>query len=111
MVTLYHWDLPLASAEQRGGWLNRETAYAFADYAEVVAGRLGDRMDWWITHNEPWVRRLPGLWHWRPRAGHPRFACCGRWLAHHPLCCRMGWRCRACVPIARTAQVGITLNL
>src|SRR5260370_7787967 len=41
-VTLSHWDLPFALHE-KGGWLNRETASAFADYAEAVARRLGDR--------------------------------------------------------------------
>ncbi len=53
LATLYHWDLPIA-LEDRGGWPARDTAYAFADYAEVVTRRLGDRVTWWITHNEPW---------------------------------------------------------
>ncbi len=53
LLTLHHWDLP-AALQRHGGWLNRETAEAFADYAEVVARRLGDRVDWWVTHNEPW---------------------------------------------------------
>ena len=53
LATLYHWDLPIA-LQDRGGWLVRDTAYAFADYAEVVARRLGDRVQWWITLNEPW---------------------------------------------------------
>ena len=53
LATLHHWDLPVALQDQ-GGWLKRDTAYAFADYAEVVARRLGDRVKWWMTHNEPW---------------------------------------------------------
>ena len=53
-LTLYHWDLPQA-LEDRGGWPKRETAEAFAEYTEVVAGRLGDRVRHWITQNEPWV--------------------------------------------------------
>ena len=53
-VTLYHWDLPQA-LEDRGGWPARETAYAFAEYVEVVAARLGDRVRNWITQCEPWV--------------------------------------------------------
>jgi beta-glucosidase len=53
LATLHHWDLPVA-LQDKGGWLKRDTAYAFADYAEVVARRLGDRVKWWMTHNEPW---------------------------------------------------------
>lgn len=53
VATLYHWDLPLALYEQ-GGWRRRETAYAFADYATMMARALGDRVRWWITQNEPW---------------------------------------------------------
>ncbi|WP_274558258.1 GH1 family beta-glucosidase [Streptomyces spiramyceticus] len=50
--TLFHWDTPLA-LEERGGWLRRDTARRFAEYADVVAARLGDRVDRWITLNEP----------------------------------------------------------
>jgi beta-glucosidase len=53
-LTLYHWDLPQV-LEDRGGWPARETVEAFAEYAEVVVRRLGDRVDHWITINEPWV--------------------------------------------------------
>jgi beta-glucosidase len=53
-ITLYHWDLPQA-LEDRGGWPVRETADAFAEYVEVVAQRLGDRVRNWITQCEPWV--------------------------------------------------------
>jgi beta-glucosidase len=52
--TLYHWDMPQA-LQDGGGWASRETAGAFADYAEHVVGRLGDRVRRWVTHNEPWV--------------------------------------------------------
>jgi beta-glucosidase len=50
--TLYHWDLPQA-LENAGGWPNRETAYRFADYVEIVARALGDRVSDWILMNEP----------------------------------------------------------
>ncbi len=58
-ATLYHWDLPQA-LEDRGGWLNRETAYAFAHYTDVVTRRLGDRVRHWMTLNEPWVYCIHG---------------------------------------------------
>ena len=54
VVTLYHWDLPQA-LEDAGGWPARETAARFAEFAEIVAGRLGDRVNRWITVNEPWI--------------------------------------------------------
>ncbi|AFU98020.1 GH1 family beta-glucosidase [Simiduia agarivorans] len=50
--TLYHWDLPLALGEA-GGWLNRDTAYRFADYAHIIGQRFGDRIHTFATLNEP----------------------------------------------------------
>jgi beta-glucosidase len=58
-ATLYHWDLP-QTLEDRGGWLERSTTEAFADYAMVVHDRLGDRVKVWATHNEPWCAAYLG---------------------------------------------------
>lgn len=57
--TLFHWDTP-QYLEDTGGWLNRDTAYRFADYAAAVSDRLGDRVHDWITINEPAEHTLLG---------------------------------------------------
>jgi beta-glucosidase len=52
--TLFHWDLP-QPLQDEGGWLVRDTAYRFAEYARLAAERLADRVPMWITLNEPFV--------------------------------------------------------
>jgi beta-glucosidase len=56
-VTLYHWDLPAALP---GGWLQRDTANRFGEYAEIVVARLSDRVRNWTTLNEPWCSSMLG---------------------------------------------------
>jgi beta-glucosidase len=56
---LFHYDLPQA-LQDKGGWPNRDTAYAFADYARVVSDHLTDRVKMIFTHNEPWVTAILG---------------------------------------------------
>lgn len=108
-VTLYHWDLPQA-LEDEGGWKNRATAEAFADYAGIVARRLGDRVKHWITHNEPWVVAWMGYGSGRHAPGRTDGVAGALTVAHHLLLSH-----GLAVPVIRRecpdAQVGITLNL
>jgi beta-glucosidase len=109
LATLYHWDLPLA-LQDRDGWLNRDTAMAFADYAEVVARRLGDRVTRWLTLNEPWCSAYLGYGtgvH-APGLSSMHAAC----TAAHHLLLGHGLAVPRLRALARGAtQIGITLNL
>ena len=69
MATLYHWDLP-AALDDRGGWLNRDIASWFAEYAEVACRALDDRVELWATLNEPWVVVDGGYLHGALAPGH-----------------------------------------
>jgi len=68
-VTLYHWDLPEA-LDNLGGWLNRDVASWFADYARVMFAALDDRVPMWATLNEPWVVTDGGYLHGALAPGH-----------------------------------------
>ncbi len=52
-ATLYHWEMPQPLADL-GGWRNPDITHWFADFAQVIADRLGDRL-WSVAPiNEPW---------------------------------------------------------
>ncbi|HEX9161613.1 MAG TPA: GH1 family beta-glucosidase [Thermoanaerobaculia bacterium] len=69
LATLYHWDLP-AALDDRGGWLNRDIAGWFAEYANVMFRALDDRVAMWATLNEPWVVTDGGYLHGPLAPGH-----------------------------------------
>jgi beta-glucosidase len=107
-ATLFHWDTPQA-LEDAGGWPVRATAEAFVDYAEAVVGRLGDRVRFWITHNEPWV--VAWIGHaWGEHAPGRTSEADAVATAHHLLLSH-GWAVEAIRRAAPGVQVGITLNL
>jgi beta-glucosidase len=58
-LTLYHWDLP-QELEDAGGWPERDTALRFAEYTQMVGEAIGDRVEQWITLNEPWCSAFLG---------------------------------------------------
>jgi beta-glucosidase len=109
VLTLYHWDLP-QELENAGGWGERDTAARFADFAALVAGRLGDRVPIWTTLNEPWCSAFLGYASGVHAPGRTDPALSLR-AAHHLLLAHgLGTQAlRAALPASR--QLSITLNL
>lgn len=60
-VTLYHWDLP-QYLEAKGGWLNKETVYAYERYVKVVFEYFNGDIQYWTTFNEPRWFIFNGYW-------------------------------------------------
>ncbi|PAA46689.1 hypothetical protein BOX15_Mlig019828g3 [Macrostomum lignano] len=60
MATLYHWDLPLTLQNEFEGWESEQIIPHFVDYAKLMFEKLGDKVKWWITFNEPWVFNVVG---------------------------------------------------
>jgi beta-glucosidase len=107
VLTLYHWDLP-QELEDDGGWTNRDTAHRFADYAELVARKLGDRVVLWTTLNEPWCSAFLGYAsgdHAPGRQDPP-----GSFAAAHHLLLAHGLGVRAVRAALPTAQTSLVLN-
>lgn len=108
-VTLFHWDLPQSLQDAIGGFAARDCAALFADYAEIVARRLGDRVAHWITLNEPWVFAVVGHLRGLHAPGRHNPGATLR-VVHHQLLAHAlaAERLRA---RHAAAQVGISLNL
>jgi len=106
---LYHFDLP-QTLQERGGWPERRTASAFADYARVVAERLSDRVRTFITHNEPWVTAAAGYFDGSHAPGIKDPA--ATFKAMHHLLLSHGLAAEAIRAAAKKpVKVGIVLNL
>ena len=109
MVTLFHWDLPQA-LENVGGWLERDTALRFGDYAEVVLERLADRVPLWLTLNEPWTVVAQGYARGVHAPGLRDYSRAGTALHHLLLAHGEGMaRFRSLAPA--DARMGITLSM
>jgi len=108
-LCLFHYDLP-QPLQDKGGWPNRDTAFAFADYARLVTERLGDRVNVWFTLNEPWVSAFAGYFSGEHAPG-IKDPPAGFKAIHHLLLAH-GLAAEAIRSAARQpVKIGITLNL
>ena len=107
-ITMFHWDMPQALFEENGGFVGRDTAFYFADYAETIVQALGDRVKNWITLNEPWEHAFFGhlLGEHAPGITNP-------WkyfkVAHHELLGH-GLALQRCRDLHPDLNIGITLS-
>lgn len=109
--TLYHWDLPEA-LQAGGGWPNRDTARYFGEYAEAVGNRLGDRVKYWITHNEPATVALVGYLFGQHAPGVQDPTLTSALAAATSVLISHGYAVQALRGTCHSsAQVGITLNV
>ena len=106
-AALFHWDLPQVLQDD-GGWRARSTAEAFAEYAAVVAARLGDRVRHWITHNEPYCSSWLGYGTGVHAPGERRVE--GALAAAHHVLLSHGWAVDQIRSEAHGAEVGIVLD-
>jgi len=107
-ITLYHWDLPQALQDD-GGWVVRDTAERFAEYADIVARAIGDGAARWITLNEPWC----SAWRGYEVGDHaPGITDVGQAAAaHHHLLLAHGRATQVLREVTPEVPVGISLNL
>lgn len=52
LVTLSHYETPLALAKNYDGWVNRDLIGFFENYARTVFTRYKDKVKYWLTFNE-----------------------------------------------------------
>ncbi|AXG40043.1 6-phospho-beta-glucosidase (plasmid) [Enterococcus gilvus] len=59
LVTISHFELPYALAENYGGFANRQTIDFFVRYATTLFERYKDKVKYWLTFNEINFGTLP----------------------------------------------------
>ena len=107
VATIYHWDLP-QSLQNAGGWPERRTAYAFAEYAKACFSELGPYVDQWIRLNEPWCSSYLSYLYGEHAPGHQDMNEALRSVHHLNLA--HGLAMAEYKKSGLTAPIGITLN-
>ena len=109
MVNLYHFDLPFALQEQGDGWENKETIYAYRDYARFCFETYGDLVDQWITFNEPIVPVEFGYFY-DAHYPHKVDAAAAVKVAYHTQLAS-SLAVQVCHEVAPNYRIGVVLNL
>ena len=107
-ATLFHWDFPYQLYREKGGFEKREAAKYFAEYAGIVAEKLGDRVKDWITLNEPWVFATRGLLTGKNAPGRRNPLMWSRSI-HNQLLAH-AWAMERIKSASSASRVGISLN-
>ncbi len=107
-TTLYHWDMPQELFNKNRGFVSRETAHYFADYATLLTKHFGDRIKNWITVNEPWEHATFGhlFGNHAPGIKNPW----AYWNTMHHLLLGHGLATQAIKAEDSNANVGLTLS-
>ena len=109
MVNLYHFDLPFALQEQGDGWENKETVYAYRDYARFCFETYGDLVDQWITFNEPIVPVEFGYFYDAHYPHNVDAAAAVKVAYHTQLASSLA--VKACHEVDLSYRIGVVLNL
>ena len=80
LVTLCHFDTPIALIQKYGGWKDRRMVDAYTHYCEVLFRRFAGKVKYWLTFNE--INMLLHMPFMGP-------ACC---LSRAKTCCRPNTR-------------------
>ena len=107
-ITLYHWDLPQALGDA-GGWTNRDTVSRFADYVQIMACTLGDRVSDWMLFNEPAAFTYRGYLEGTLAPGHQSLLDFLR--ASHTVNLAQGESFRALKAVRPSARVGTAFSM
>ncbi|KAL0862186.1 hypothetical protein Bca101_041304 [Brassica carinata] len=122
-VTIYHWDIPQALEDEYGGFLSPRIIDDFRNFARVCFQEFGDKVDMWITFNEPYIYSVAGY-----DKGNKAMGRCSKWVnslcvagdsstepyivSHHLLLAHAAAveEFRNCDKISQDGKIGIVLS-
>lgn len=114
LATIYHWDLPQCLEDEYGGWLSQKVIDDFEHYATTCFAMFGDRIQSWITFNEPWCSTVLGYANGEMAPGRKEAPDTEPYLAAHHIIiahARAVRKYRAEFQGTQGGQIGITLNM